>query len=87
MGLAASALAGWAMSRWFTRSPILRRAEAMAIVAGAWLVVGTFSAIPYMFAGISVVMLPFAVVWAIVALWLGRDYRRRARHLRDMGVQ
>ena len=38
-------------------------------------------------AGISVVMLPFAVLWAIVSLWLGRDYRRRARELRDSGIQ
>jgi ATP:ADP antiporter, AAA family len=27
--------------------------------------------------GISVVMLPFAVLWVLLALWLGRDYRRR----------
>ena len=53
--LAASALAGWGLSRLYTRTRFLRRAEAMAIVAGAWMVVGTFSAIPYMFAGISVV--------------------------------
>ena len=38
-------------------------------------------------AGISLVMLPFAVIWAIVALWLGRDYRRQARELRDSGVK
>jgi len=28
-------------------------------------------------AGTSIVMLPFAAVWAGIALWLGRDYRRR----------
>ncbi|MDH3551488.1 MAG: MFS transporter [Gammaproteobacteria bacterium] len=38
-------------------------------------------------AGISIVMLPFAVLWAIVALWLGRDYRRRARELKRIGVK
>ena len=27
--------------------------------------------------GISLVMLPFAALWAGIALWLGRDYRRR----------
>lgn len=32
--------------------------------------------------GISLLMLPFAVVWGMVAIWLGRDYRRRAK----MGV-
>lgn len=37
-------------------------------------------------AGISLVMLPFAIFWAIVALWLGRDYRRQARDLRQSGV-
>ncbi len=29
-------------------------------------------------AGTSIVMLPFAALWAGVAMWLGRDYRRRA---------
>lgn len=30
-------------------------------------------------AGISIVMLPFAVLWGLVALWIGSDYRRRDR--------
>lgn len=30
-------------------------------------------------AGTSIVMVPFAAIWAGVALWLGRDYRRRAK--------
>jgi AAA family ATP:ADP antiporter len=30
-------------------------------------------------AGMSVVMLPFAAIWAGVAIWLGRDYKRRAK--------
>jgi AAA family ATP:ADP antiporter len=38
-------------------------------------------------AGISLVMLPFAVVWAVVALWLGRDYKRRAKALKMSGVK
>ena len=29
------------------------------------------------FAGISLIMLPFAVLWGFIALWLGRAYRRR----------
>jgi AAA family ATP:ADP antiporter len=37
-------------------------------------------------AGIALVMLPFAVVWAVVALWLGRDYRRQAKELRMSGI-
>lgn len=36
--------------------------------------------------GISIVMLPFAAIWAMVALWLGRDYRRQAKKLRDSGI-
>ena len=38
-------------------------------------------------AGISVLLLPFALVSAIVALWLGRDYKRRAKELKMRGVQ
>ena len=38
-------------------------------------------------AGISLVMLPFAVIWAIVSLWLGRDYRRQARDLKHSGIK
>ncbi len=37
--------------------------------------------------GISIAMLPFAVVWAMVTLWLGRDYRRQAKQLRSSGVR
>ena len=29
------------------------------------------------FAGISLLMLPFALLWGAIAIWLGRDYRRR----------
>lgn len=36
--------------------------------------------------GISLVLLPFAVIWAVVALWLGRDYRRQAKALKMQGV-
>ncbi len=38
-------------------------------------------------AGISVVLLPFAILWAIVALWLGRDYRRQAKALKMSGIK
>ncbi len=42
--------------------------------------IGTLS-VKFMWAmgisGIAVVMLPFAVVWVVIALWLGRDYLRR----------
>lgn len=38
-------------------------------------------------AGISVVMIPIAVFWAFVSLWLGRDYKRRAKTLKTSGVE
>jgi len=34
-------------------------------------------------AGVSVVMLPFAVIWAVVALWIGRDYRQQTKLARS----
>jgi AAA family ATP:ADP antiporter len=37
--------------------------------------------------GISLVLLPFAMIWAIISLWLGRDYRRQARELKHSGVR
>lgn len=36
--------------------------------------------------GISIDLLPFAVLWAAVSISLGRDYRRQARALKDSGV-
>jgi AAA family ATP:ADP antiporter len=38
-------------------------------------------------AGVSIAMLPFAIVWALVSLWLGRDYRRQARRLKETGIE
>lgn len=35
---------------------------------------------------VSMAMVPFAVIWTLIALWLGRDYRRRARELRESGL-
>lgn len=52
-------------------------------------VVGTWSIKLMMglgMAGVSIVMLPFAVIWATVSLWLGRDYRRQARELKNSGI-
>ncbi len=47
-------------------------------------VVGTMAIKAFMLIGISmtaisVVMLPFAAIWAFVAVWLGRAYRKRAK--------
>ena len=35
---------------------------------------------------ISIAMLPFAAVWGGIALWLGRDYRRQAKQLKEKGI-
>ena len=37
--------------------------------------------------GVSIVMLPFAVIWFFVSLWLGRDYKRQALALKEQGVE
>jgi len=37
--------------------------------------------------GVSLVMLPFAVIWFVVALWLGRDYKRQALALKKQGFE
>jgi Na+/melibiose symporter-like transporter len=38
-------------------------------------------------AGISFVMLPFAAISAVVALWLGRNYKLKAKALKMSGVE
>lgn len=35
---------------------------------------------------VSLVLVPFALVWSMIALWLGRAYRQKARELRDSGI-
>ena len=35
---------------------------------------------------ISIFMLPYAALWASISLWLGRDYRRRAKELKVKGM-
>ena len=53
--------------------------------------IGTWSIKGFVLAGlsipaISVLMLPFAAIWGAIAIWLGRDYRRQAKRLKDSGV-
>jgi AAA family ATP:ADP antiporter len=55
-------------------------------VVGIW-AIRLLSILGMGIAGISLLMLPFAIVSAIVALWLGRDYKRRAKALAESGVQ
>ncbi|HEX5789390.1 MAG TPA: MFS transporter [Woeseiaceae bacterium] len=37
--------------------------------------------------GIALALLPFAILWVLIALWLGREYRRRARSGRTIEEQ
>ena len=53
---------------------------------GTWSVRG-LTALGFGISAVSWIMLPFAVVWSVVALWLGRDYRRRARELKMKGLK
>ena len=53
-------------------------------VIGTWFI-KSMSAIGI--AGISVVMVPIAVFWAFVSLWLGRRYKRKAKTLKTSGVE
>jgi AAA family ATP:ADP antiporter len=47
-------------------------------VVGTWSIRGLAS-LGMSISAISWVMVPFTALWAIIALWLGRDYRRRAK--------
>ena len=54
-------------------------------LVGTWSVKG-LAVLGMSIPGISIVMLPFAAVWGSIALWLGRDYRRRAKQLKESGI-
>ena len=54
-------------------------------VVGTW-TIRLLSILGLGIAGIAVLMVPFAAISAVVALWLGRDYRRRARELRRRDI-
>ena len=55
-------------------------------VVGTW-TIRLLSVVGLGIAGIAVVMVPVAAVSAVVALWLGREYKRKAMTLRDSGVE
>ena len=55
-------------------------------VVGTWSV-KILSGIGMGMAAISIIMVPFAITSAAVALWLGRDYKRRARALKESGME
>jgi AAA family ATP:ADP antiporter len=53
-------------------------------------IVGTWSVQLMMglgIAGVSWLMLPFALVWSTISLWLGREYKRRAIELKTQGLE
>ncbi len=54
-------------------------------VIGTW-AIKLLSVIGMGMAAISLMMVPFAVLSAAVALWLGRDYKRKAKALRESGM-
>ena len=51
--------------------------------AGTWVIKAMMS---LGIAGVSIAMVPFALVWMLIALWLGRDYRRQASQLSRSGI-
>jgi AAA family ATP:ADP antiporter len=55
-------------------------------VVGTW-AIKLMSVMGAGISSISLLMMPFAIVAAVVALWLGRDYKRRAMKLRARGVE
>jgi AAA family ATP:ADP antiporter len=52
---------------------------------GTWSVKG-LTVLGLGISSVSVALLPLAAVWAAVVLWLGSDYRRRAKALKESGV-
>ena len=48
-------------------------------LVGTWTVQGLISGFGMGLAAVSWAMVPFAAAWSLVSIWLGRDYRRRAR--------
>ncbi|MEJ2256920.1 MAG: MFS transporter [Woeseiaceae bacterium] len=55
-------------------------------VVGTW-TIRTMSVLGMGMAAISAAMLPFAALAAVIALWLGREYKRRAKELKMSGVR
>ncbi len=54
-------------------------------VVGTWAIRG-LSILGLGIAGIAILMVPFATIAAVVALWLGREYKRKAKNLKLSGV-
>jgi len=48
-------------------------------LVGTWSVRGLMSGLGMGLAAVSWVMVPFAVFWSLISVWLGYDYKRRAK--------
>ena len=55
-------------------------------VVGTW-TIRIMSVLGMGMAAISTLMLPFAALSAVIALWLGREYKRQAKQLKLSGVE
>src|SRR5210317_428507 len=55
-------------------------------VVGTWSI-KLMSMVGLGIASIAIVMVPFALISCVVALWLGRDYKRQAKALKTGGVE
>jgi hypothetical protein len=49
--------------------------------------IGGISFVGLTIAGVSLAMIPFAMIWTVVTLWLGREYKRKAIALKEIGVE
>jgi AAA family ATP:ADP antiporter len=63
-------------------------------IVGTWsvtlmmgLTIGGISFVGLTVTGVSLVMMPFAVIWSVISLWLGREYKRKAIALKEKGVE
>jgi AAA family ATP:ADP antiporter len=50
------------------------------------LAVGGLFAMGLGIAAISIVMIPYSAAWGVISYWLGNDYRRQAKQLKESGV-
>ena len=48
-------------------------------LVGTWTIRGLTSGLGMGLSSVLWIMVPFAAIWSVVAIWLGRDYRRRAK--------
>ncbi len=52
IALPATFFGGWILTLGFQKGIAFRRAEALSVVAGSWLIIAHFAAIPYLFSGL-----------------------------------